>query len=222
MRENYSPPFFNRCIITTTPSIPFPFSTYAPPWIKCMDYIRGPISRIESVTAALSIRPVCGSLRFLRNSNSARNKDIERFLPYRPNRRSRDKRNEIFYFSSSSRKEGSSFISRFYRNLFSFFRSWLAIIIKLDIILHVHNYRISWCFIFPSWIEREVSWTKLRERFSTFVFLVNETRNLQTFYVFYTNFLIRINKQKFYPRQWNEDHFTFVSCFFFIRSNKHP
>lgn len=123
MRENYSPPFFNRCIITTTPSIPFPFSTYAPPWIKCMDYIRGPISRIESVTAALSIQPVCGSLRFLRNSNSARNKDIERFLPYRPTRRSRDKRNEIFYFSSSSRKEGSSFISRFYRNLFSFFRS---------------------------------------------------------------------------------------------------
>lgn len=120
MRENYSPPFFNRCIITTTPSIPFPFSTYAPPWIKCMDYIRGPISRIESVTAALSIRPVCGSLRFLRNSNSARNKDIERFLPYRPNRRSRNKRNEIFYFSSSSRKEGSSFISRFYLFVFSF------------------------------------------------------------------------------------------------------
>lgn len=121
MRENYSLPFFNRCIIATTPSIPFPFSTYAPPWIKCMDYIRGPISRIESVTAALSIRPVCGSLRFLQNSNSARNKDIERFLPYRPNRRSRNKRNEFFNFLSPLGKKEARLFQDFIEIFFRFF-----------------------------------------------------------------------------------------------------
>lgn len=99
-------PLFLRSMLNNnnTPSLPSP--SLSPP-TRHRGYIRAlDISNRIGGGRVIDSTRVCGSLRFLRNSNRARNKGIERFLPYRSNRRSRNKkRNFLFIFLLSKRRK---------------------------------------------------------------------------------------------------------------------